>query len=157
MADFRKWLLAFAVLALIAIPAAAQGNVNPLQCVANGGVPPILRAEGLTEQVGDVVLSCTGGVPQGPGVALPLINVQIFLSTPITSRLTSTTGSQWSSALLIIDEARPAGTQGAGTVYPTQSFCANVSGCPMVGLGANANPAVANNAYAITPGNDLAP
>ena len=104
MADFRKWFLAFAVLALGAIPAFAQGGVI---CNANGGVPPILRAEGLTEQVGDIVLNCTGGTPIAPGNPIPQVNIQVFLSTPITSRLASTTGAQWSTALLTIDEPFP--------------------------------------------------
>jgi hypothetical protein len=31
------------------------------QCVANAGVPPLMRAEGITELTGDIVLNCTGG------------------------------------------------------------------------------------------------
>jgi len=159
MADFRKWFLAFAVLALIAIPASAQIITigGALQCVANGGVPPILRAEGLTEQVGDVVLNCTGGVPTAPGGNIPQVNVQVFLSTPITSRLTSTTGSQWSSALLMIDEPVPATNNGvttptASTAYgnnkaPRALFCPNSSGCAALtgGMGNVINPTATGN------------
>jgi len=103
MADFRKWFLAFAVLALLssfAVPASAQ--ITPaLQCVANAGVPPTVRAEGLTELVGDVVLNCNGGTPTPFGQVVPQANVTIFLSTNITSRLTA---SPFSEALLMIDE-----------------------------------------------------
>ncbi len=103
MADFRKWFLAFAVLALLssfAVPASAQAT-PALQCVANAGVPPTVRAEGLTELVGDLVLNCTGGTPTQVGAPVPQANVTIFLSTNITSRLTS---SPFSEALLLIDE-----------------------------------------------------
>ncbi|MBX9602133.1 MAG: hypothetical protein K2X35_14070 [Bryobacteraceae bacterium] len=46
-------------------------------------VPPIVRAEGLTERFGDVNLRCTGGIPntqiQG--------NLAVFVTTPLTNRL----------------------------------------------------------------------
>ena len=59
MADFRKWLFAFAVVALmlgLQVPANAQGfgTAPAFACVANAGVPPIVRAEGVTELVGDL-------------------------------------------------------------------------------------------------------
>jgi hypothetical protein len=104
MADFRKWFLAFAVLALLssfAVPANAQVLTSALQCVANAGVPPTVRAEGLTELVGDVVLNCTGGTPTAAGAAVPQANITIFLSTNITSRILS---NPFSEALVLMDE-----------------------------------------------------
>jgi hypothetical protein len=70
--------------------------------VANAGVPPTVRAEGLTELVGDLVLNCTGGVPTLAGQLVPKANVTIFLSVPITSRLIDSVNT--SEALLLIDE-----------------------------------------------------
>src|SRR5687767_2494566 len=70
MVDFRKWFFALAVIAVmlaLTVPASAQGQLAGLQCVANAGVTPQLRAEGITELTGDVVLNCTGGVPAGQG------------------------------------------------------------------------------------------
>jgi hypothetical protein len=103
MADFRKWLLAFAAVALIlSMSTSANAQVVPaLQCVANAGVPPIVRAEGLTELVGDLVLNCTGGTPTAVGGVVPQSNVQIFLNTNVTSKLLA---SPFSEALLMIDE-----------------------------------------------------
>ena len=69
MADFRKWFLAFAVVALLlgmGSPANAQlgGLQTPaFNCVANAANPVIVRAEGLTELVGDLTLNCNGGTP----------------------------------------------------------------------------------------------
>ena len=135
---FRKWFLAFAVLAILssfAIPASAQVN-QALQCVANAGVPPTVRYEGLTELVGDIVLNCTGGTPTLWGNPVPQANVTIFLSTNITSRLVTSDGSLVSEALLIIDEPhspdqperaagalrRPGASGGNNcTIYGTQS------------------------------------
>ena len=56
---------------------------QPLVCSTNAGVPPVVRAEGYTELVGDIVLVCTGGNPDQALTA----NFQLFLNTNITSRL----------------------------------------------------------------------
>ncbi len=46
---------------------------STISCVATAGVPPIVRAEGRTEEVGDLILNCTwrdpdaGGCPRSPG------------------------------------------------------------------------------------------
>src|SRR5262249_32766656 len=98
---------------------------TPFQCVANGGVSLPSRAEGLTEIGGDYVVSCIGGVPTAPGQPIPPVNVEVFLNTGITSRLltSSSSGPQYSEALLLLDEPSP-GSQfacvGAGdtTVCP---------------------------------------
>ena len=126
MADFRKWLLAFAVLVLMS----GLVNAQALKCVATGGTPPILRAEGLTELTGDIVLNCTGSVaPTTP------VNIQVFLQTPITNRISSSVngnGLAWTDALLLVnDQITPiCGTvDGSGCtspgVYQGQLFSTN--------------------------------
>src|SRR4051794_13838696 len=106
MAEFRKWLLAFAVVALVsslAVPASAQAIQQTVTCTASsGGNPPLVRAEGLAELVGDVVLVCQGGTPTQAGQPVPLVNVNIFLTTNVTSRIVS--GNDLTEALLIVDE-----------------------------------------------------
>src|SRR5271165_1375891 len=110
MADFRKWLFAFAVVALIMglqVPASAQGfgNAPAFTCVANAGVPPIIRNEGVTELVGDLILNCTGGSPTAVGQAIPLSNIQIFVNQNVTSRLLNS--NNLSEATILIDEPFP--------------------------------------------------
>jgi len=124
MVDFRKWFPALAVVAL-AFGAASTANaqqVPAFACVGNAGVPPIVRAEGLTELVGDLVLNCTGGTPTAAGSAVPQANVQIFLNTNVTSKLTS---DPWSEALLMIDEPSAA----------AQRYCSVNGGCAITGVG----------------------
>ena len=104
MAAFRKLILGMATATLFASFATAQQGQASLQCVANAGVPPTVRAEGLTELVGDVTLNCTGGIPTGAGVVIPSSNVTVFLNTNITSRILSTSQGIWSEAILMIDE-----------------------------------------------------
>jgi hypothetical protein len=105
MADFRKCLLAFAVVALLtsfAVPVVAQ---PALQCTFNAAVTPTVRAEGLSELVGDIVLNCTGGTPTAPGALVPAANVTVYLSTNITSRITS---NPFTEVLMIFDDPHSA-------------------------------------------------
>jgi len=108
MADFRKWLLALAAVAVLlclgSSTAFAQGAFT---CNTNAGSPNIVRAEGVAELVGDVILNCTGGVPTRGGQFIPLSNVQVSLNTNITSRIISNSSSA-SEALILIDEPFPA-------------------------------------------------
>jgi hypothetical protein len=93
-----------------------------LACVSNAGVPPLVRAEGLSELVGDLVLNCKGGTPTAAGQPVPRANIQIFLNTNITSRLTN---DPWSETLLMIDEPSAA----------AQRYCSVNGGCAIDGVG----------------------
>ena len=127
MANFRNLFPVLAVTALM-FGAAASANAQPaFSCNSNAGVPPIVRAEGLTELVGDLILNCTGGTPTAVDAAVPQVNFQIFLNTNVTSRLLN---DPFSEALLMVDE--PAGTSStAGNLR----YCTTNGGCPMVGVG----------------------
>jgi len=126
MKYFRNWFPAFAVAAL-AFGAASTANaqqVAAFSCVGNAGVPPIVRAEGLTELVGDLVLNCTGGTPTALNATVPQSNIQIFLNTNITGRL-NTNDSAYSEALLMIDEPADG----------SQKLCSANGGCAIRGTG----------------------
>jgi hypothetical protein len=88
---------------------AANFSGTPFQCRANAGVPPIVRAEGLSELVGDLVIVCTGGTAG----EVRMTNLQVFLNTNVTSRIVSS-GDE-TEALLIIDENLPSGSSGTAT------------------------------------------
>jgi hypothetical protein len=103
-------LCAAGVVVLAAVRAGAGTN-----CVANAATNRDVRAEGVTEQVGDILLTCTGGTPTPSGQPVPLMNIHITLQVPITSRTMGTVlpaGSQTpvltSEATLLIDEPFPA-------------------------------------------------
>jgi hypothetical protein len=164
MADFRKWLFALAVVALVLglqVPANAQlGGAPAFTCVANAGVPPIVRSEGVTELVGDLILNCTGGTPTPLGAAIPLSNIQIFLNTNVTSRLMNS--ANLSEALLTIDEPYPtsqppvpSSAQSVFNAPTTQLACqANGTSCGITGVGvvAGTGPVGASGPYNGTPG-----
>jgi hypothetical protein len=102
MSDFRKTLLAFAAVTLFTGIASAQ-VAPPITCTTTAQ-PLTVRTEGLAEQTGDVVLSCTGGAIPTLGSQLPQVNISVTLSTNITSRLTS---DPITEALLFIDDPQP--------------------------------------------------
>ena len=155
--NFRRWITALAVLALFAGFASAQvlnsnaGN-GPFQCAASVAVPPVLRAEGMTELVGDIVLTCQGGAVVAPGTSLAnnTANITVSFGTNVTSRLLTSSFSTSSNpleagntneALLLIDEpgsSEPGIAPGFGPQAP-QILCApGGSGLPDSAVGAGA-------------------
>jgi hypothetical protein len=127
MVTFRKSLLLLAIVAMMAAAGSAQvGTTPPLTCTANAGVPPIVRAEGLAELVGDVVLQCTGGIPTLLEQPVPRVNFRVFLNTTVTSKLLN---GNWNEALLMVDEPQydnPATPQDEGN---GQRICTQIGGC----------------------------
>jgi len=104
MADFRKLFYALAVVALLAgltVPVSAQGVIT---CNTNASVPTIIRAEAYADLVGDFVLQCSGGTPTIANAVVPSMNLTVFLSTNITSKLLGNSGLGFNEALLIVDE-----------------------------------------------------
>ena len=98
MVNFRRVVTVLAVLALFT----GLGFAQQLGCSAQGTVSTTLRAEGLSEQSGDIIISCSQGIKIPPGGQIPLVNVTVFYSTAVTSRLLNKDGR--SEALLLIDE-----------------------------------------------------
>jgi len=172
MVGFRRWIGALAVLALFVGRAAAQvsgggGASGALTCYATVAVPPALRAEGMTENIGDIVVSCTGGSFLALGSAIPTANLVVSLGTNVTSRLLGIGGiSNASEALLIIDEAGASVAKG-GSLVPlvpgfgpdaSQVFCgtpqvgADIGGCQQFANTVNGLPIAVSAAGGITHG-----
>ena len=93
----RQKRIALILLCLVA--PAAFGEESSLICAEPAVVPSVLRAEGITELVPDVVLTCSSaGVPG----ALSIVQVGLRMNTHITSR---EIGLNQSEALLIISDS----------------------------------------------------
>lgn len=95
-----RYLLPLAVLAVT--PFLAQAQISGVSCSTTNTFSRQVRAEGVAEPVGDVVVTCTGGVPTSPGFNLPFINFQLYLNTNLTSRKLGQGNA--SEVLLLIDE-----------------------------------------------------
>jgi len=130
MVDFRKWLLALAVVGLLLGVGTSTANAqNPAFTCAATAVPNTVRSEGVTELLGDLILNCTGGVPTAAGSPIPLQNVVVQVSgTYITSRIVdATTGA--SEALLLIDEPYPDSPFPPGAAKDVTNPPLNQEGC----------------------------
>ena len=101
----RRFCLRAAVVlvAALVVPMIAAGQIT---CNASSLVPSIVRVDGKTEPVGDVVVTCTGGVPTVVGSPVPQEKFSIFLNTNLTNKVTA--ASQFSEALLLVDEPNTA-------------------------------------------------
>jgi len=154
MVSFRRCILALTVLALFAGLASAQvGGQNQLTCATNVSVTPSLRAEGYTEQTGDITLNCTGGANGITGQPLPAVNIQVFLNTAVTSRLLPISGvtNNASEALLMIDEPGSSLTNPGPIGFGPQAG-QNVCATPLTGCVEYLNYVPNNNpASTITP------
>src|SRR5664279_5514527 len=103
----------FGLLALLASQSEAQvGTISGpahslLACSASVPAPTILRQEGFSELLGDIVITCTGGPIMISGAQVPATNITVYMSpsVPITSRiLDASNPSMLSEAVLTIDE-----------------------------------------------------
>jgi len=130
MADFRRWILAFAALVLVVgsvVPASAQTNGPQVSCSVNTAVTPTLRSAGYTELVGDILLVCQG-VPGYTVVNAPADVPQADISVSFGATLGTPTIGQGLDALLLVDDPSPA----------NQTVCTTPNNgllCPVVGDG----------------------
>jgi hypothetical protein len=157
MVNFRRVVTVLAVLVLFTGLAFAQQET----CSAQGTASNPLRAEGYTEESGDIVITCTLGTPLALGANIPLVNITVFYNTTVTSRLLGSalpSGQTPSEALLLIDEP---GTSGPGTATSapnvTQiSFGSTVPLTPCLtpasGCAASVGNSIAGYAVAVQPG-----
>jgi hypothetical protein len=135
MVAFRRVVTALAVLALFTGFAVAQVNTTnqTLTCSTNVTVTPALRAEGYTEQTGDITIVCSGGADPVVGAAVPLVNITVFYNTNVTSRLltgaVSSTAPNPNEALLLIDEPGATGLSGQGPQRAQKLCTTPFTGC----------------------------
>lgn len=122
MVSFRKAFLLLAVLVTFAGILSAQATA-PALCTAYRSNAPNVRSEGVAEEVGQVVIQCTGGTSAQRGTPLNRINVQIFLDTQVTSRRTIANDNVALEAMLLIDDPTPA-------EVTTNTMCAAGTDCP---------------------------
>jgi hypothetical protein len=149
MADFRRCLYALALVALLAgftVSASAQA----FQCSNSTGVPPVVRAEGYSELLGDLFLDCTGGIPTPPGQTVPAINIAVNLDVNVSSQTTKVINQvEFLESLLIIDEpsspANPAvPLLNCGNTNAPDNTAAGVGVCSILGGGSTGAGATYN-------------
>ena len=178
MAALRKTFLALTALAAVTTTAPsvfAQSVPQPATCSIQG-VPTLMRYQGLTEYLGDIVVVCLGGTPTLNGTQVPIVNFQVDLlnQTNFTSRLldgatipSENGGYPLNESILAINEPVPPSgynnPMSAGQSSPygviNQSICPDSNtgiafgGCKNIGNGLGGwGGGSSNSSYAV-PGN----
>ena len=82
MSKSRSYRFAFYLLTALVCLQRASAQSSPLTCNATS-VPPIVRGEGLTERIGNIVIFCSGGTANARITG----NFSVFLSVNITNRI----------------------------------------------------------------------
>lgn len=128
MVDFRKLLLAFAAVALLVVFMAPANAQTPFACLNVTSTTVQVRAEGLTELMGDILLTCSGGTPTPVGQPIPQTNFVVGLNTNITSRLLSVTGASGAiDSLILVDEPIPCTAQGTDVAGVVTNACVSTA------------------------------
>ena len=89
----------YTIFVQLSISRGASGTFGA-SCASNAGVPPIVRATGLTERLGDLVLNCNSDAPTSTTINT---DIRVSLFAPQTTRLLG----NGNEALLLIDEPMP--------------------------------------------------
>ena len=138
-------ILPLSMLSVLAVPSAWAFQDMPLTCTSYGGVPTLVRAAGMAEPVGQIVMVCSGGTPTPAGAPVPRYAVKVQLSTPAASRVLDTV-TQASEASLVFDEQLlfPGGSP--------QACPATGVPCPVNGTGGVTNPYHAPGSFSLFQG-----
>jgi predicted ThiF/HesA family dinucleotide-utilizing enzyme len=150
-------------LLLVALAVTAGGVANAqtpalilglVTCQATA-VPPVVRAEGIAELVGDIVLTCTNTPPagnNGPQTQFLVTNVSVSLNVNVTNNIDFTAEDDITDAVLVINENNCTDPSTAGTVF---SSCGAPDGGfqdPQFGRLANVNRLEWNRVSIPVPG-----
>jgi hypothetical protein len=100
----------------------------PVTCALAAPSPPFVASRGESELVEDIVMTCQSGAPS-QSIS---INIELFLNTNITSRVTNTT-TLATESLLLIDDPKP-GVANTSNGFP---YFGQVLGTPGVLAGAS--------------------
>lgn len=106
MVDLRRTLLLVAAVALFSSLVCAQVvPVTGVTCSIQASIPTIIRDVANADTAGDVTLDCTGGVPTPFNTPIPQVNIQVFYTAPVTSKVLAVKGGlQKLESILMFDE-----------------------------------------------------
>ena len=94
----------FLITVACAFPVAAQSTPTCNVFSPNS----IMRAESYSDVMGDLIIQCTGGTPTALGQRVPPVTLTVFVTAPITSKITGdpipTLQSPFTEVLALIDE-----------------------------------------------------
>ncbi len=123
--------LNLAVIVVLFSAVTAQARLPGLLSCTATAVPPVVRAEGIAELVGDIILACqSGGGGPGPNV---IINASISLNVNITNNKGFEVSQEITDAAMIVNE----------------NNCTDPQASPVFGVCGAPNPAVQDPQHGI--------
>ncbi len=152
MFDFRKIVLALIVLALAIPMVSAQEAIDnqPFNCRATS-TPPLVRIEGVAEFAGDILIVCSGIVPNqgletvGTGASAETrirdlrANITVNVDVPVTSRAvlpaSADTNSRITTESLIINSGNQGRCGASEGLLPSAAPCVPVSPTSITAVG----------------------
>lgn len=137
---------AFAFMLVMVISAVPAIYSAPITCTLSSPPPPAVPANGESELVEDVLMTCVSTAPSQSA----LINLELFLNVNVTSRITNTT-TMADEALLLIDDPKP-GVANTSNGFP---YFGQVLGTPGVLAGAPGSGNVYQGMQAVSGGTVL--
>jgi hypothetical protein len=159
MAALKKSLMALLLVAL-AVTAGGVANAQTpalslglVTCQATA-VPPVVRAEGIAELVGDIVLTCTNTPPagnSGPLTQYLVTNVSVSLNVNITNNI-DFLADDVTDAVLVINENNCTSPSPTGTVFGSCGAPDGGFQDPQFGVLANVNRLEWNEVSIPVPG-----
>jgi hypothetical protein len=124
MEALKKGSIALLLVVMAAVSASAQTpqpslTLGVVTCTATA-VPPVVRAEGIAELVGDIVLACVNIPPptnQGPTFNTLLTNVSVSLNVNVTNNINFNGDSSITDSVLVINENNCVSPANNGSVF----------------------------------------
>jgi len=121
--NLRRWITALAVLAVFTTLATAQITpASQITCVVSAATAPNIRTEGITERVGDVKLTCTGGLAPVSGSQADRATFVVDYGVAISSKLDTTSGNTTASEIAIIVDEPGSLSDTAGTALGIKGY-----------------------------------
>ncbi len=124
MEALKKGSIALLLVMMAAVSASAQFaqpslTLGVVTCTATA-VPPVVRAEGIAELVGDIVLACVNIPPptnQGPTLNTLLTNVSVSLNVNVTNNINFNGDPTITDSVLVINENNCVAPANVGETY----------------------------------------
>ena len=156
MVAMRKVAVLLALLAIASIGSGvAQAQITGLLTCQATAVPPVVRAEGIAELVGDIVLACTATDAAFSPASAFLVNVSVSLNVNVTNNINFGSGTSVTDSVLIINENNCTDPVATGNTFATCGAPSAFTQDPQHGVLAADNRLEWNEVHFPYPGADV--
>ena len=156
MVAMRKVAVLLSLLALASIGSGvAQAQITGLLTCQATAVPPVVRAEGIAELVGDIVLACQATDAAFSPASAFLVNVSVSLNVNVTNNINFGSGTNVTDSVLIMNENNCTDPASTGAVFGSCGAPSAFTQDPQHGVLAADNRLEWNQVHFPYPGADV--